>query len=355
MKAGFLTVSLLATIWTSPALAADCGALKEINTVDLLPGPGGGPRLMVPVTINNSPRKFLLSTAGAFTTITSAAAKDLNLSPHQSNVKLLNSTGNASQSYVHVDTFVIGRLGGKDMDLLVTPAPNAGANGAFDGNLAPDMLMRYDVDIDFAARKMNLFSQDHCPGKVVYWTTGPVATVPFKMFHPDNTPIGQRERVSLLPDTHIRVPVTLDGKNFLAVINTASVTSTLSASVAKRVFGLDADSPGVVQLGSVDGDPNHKVFGHVFASLAFDGIAVSNPRVTVIPDLVGAKDPNNSVSTGSLIHHDDDGLAPELTVGMDVLQHLHLYIAFDERTLYISAANAPGGAPAGTATPAAGQ
>jgi hypothetical protein len=341
MKTGLLAVSLAVVTWASPALAADCGPLKQIMAVDLLPGPGGGPRVMVPVTINNSPRKLMLSTAGAFTTLTQTAVKDLNLSRYESHLKLLDSAGNASQTYVHVDTLQIGNLAGKGFDIQVAAAPNEGANGAFDGNLAPDLMMRYDVDIDFAARKMNFFSQDHCPGQVVYWTKDPVAVVPFRMFHPDNTPIGQRPRISLLPDTHIRVPVTLDGKSFLAVINTEAANSTMSAKEARIAFDLKPDSPGSVPLGNVAGDPEHKVFGHVFSSLAFDGVAVANPHVAIIPDLVGAKDPNNSVATGSLIQHVDDGLAPELTVGMDVLRHLHLYIAFDEHKLYISAAGAP--------------
>ena len=104
MKTSLLAVLTFASaaISAQPVFAADCGPLKQINAIDLLPGPGGGPRLLVPVTINNSPRKFLLSTAGAFTTITAAAAKDLGLSPHANrHVKLLNGTGNASRSYVH--------------------------------------------------------------------------------------------------------------------------------------------------------------------------------------------------------------------------------------------------------------
>jgi hypothetical protein len=155
--------------------------------------------------------------------------------------------------------------------------------------------------------------------------------------------IGERMRVPLVPDTHIRVPVTLDGKDFLAVINTGAARSTMSANTAKFVFGITADSPGSVPLGVVDHDPNHKVFGHVFGSLTFDGITVNNPHIAIMPDLLGSKDPDNDFTTGSRIQRVDDGLGSEVTIGMDVLRRLHLYIAFDERKLYITAANA--GAP----------
>jgi hypothetical protein len=50
----------------------------------------------------------------------------------------------------------------------------------------------------------------------------------------------------------------------------------------------------------------------------------------------------------------DDGLGSEMTVGMDVLRHLHVYIAFNERKLYITAAAAPAAATPAQ-TPAAAQ
>jgi hypothetical protein len=37
----------------------------------------------------------------------------------------------------------------------------------------------------------------------------------------------------------------------------------------------------------------------------------------------------------------DDGLDPDLLVGMDVLKHLHLYIAYQERKLYITPPDQP--------------
>ena len=115
----------------------------------------------------------------------------------------------------------------------------------------------------------------------------------------------------------------------------------MSAKDAEAAFGITPDSPGFGAAGHGRRRPEHKVFGHVFSSLDFDGVAVNNPHVAVIPDLVGTKDPDNGVVTGSLIQHVDDGLGSEVTVGMDVLRHLHLYIAFKERKLYISAAAAP--------------
>jgi hypothetical protein len=172
------------------------------------------------------------------------------------------------------------------------------------------------------------------------------------MFHPDNSPANQQPHFSSIPDTHIRVPVTLDGKTFTAVVNTAAPNSTMSAKTAEFIFGIKADSPGSIPLGTVGGDPDHKVFGHIFSSLSFGDVAVTNAHIAIIPDLLGSKDPDNGLTTGSLIQHVDDGLGSEVTIGMDVLKHLHLYIAYHERKLYITPADSAAAPPVAANAPA---
>jgi predicted aspartyl protease len=335
-------LAVLALVCAGPARAEDCGPLKRLASVDMIPGPGGV-RMLVPVTINGASRMLLLDTAAGFTTLTATAASELNLHVLDgSRLKLLDSAGNASRKYVVVEDFQIGGLQGKDIPFMITPNPNAGQDLAFAGVLAGDMMAKYDVDLDFAARKMQYFSHDHCAGHVVYWPATMIAVVPFRMQHPIRGVIGERPRLPLLEDTHIRVPVTLDGKTFQAVINTGAVRSTMSANTAKFAFGITADSPGSVPLGAVDHDPNHRVFGHVFGSLAFEGVTVTNPHVAIRPDLFGSKDPDNGFAIGSHAQRVDDGIGPEITIGMDVLRRLHLYIAFDERKLYITPATSSG-------------
>ena len=268
----------------------------------------------------------------------------LNLHAVNTNrTRLLSGSGNASTHYVHIDNFLIGNLGG-GVDLMVSPDSNMGANGSVDGVLAGDLLSRYDIEIDFAARKLNYFSPDHCDGKGgAGKPAATVAVVPITLGQTmrDTVQGNGQEMLNGPADSHIRVPVTLDGKNFTAVVNTGAPNSTMNADVAKRVFGITADTPGSVPLGNAGNDPDHKVFGHVFGSMSFDGVAVSNPHVIIRPNLVGSKDPDNSVATGSNIIHVDDGIGPELTIGLDVLKNLHIYIAYKERKLYVTAAGAP--------------
>ncbi|HEY4076930.1 MAG TPA: aspartyl protease family protein [Rhizomicrobium sp.] len=335
---GSLTLAIL--LQAGAARAEDCGPLKQVASVDMTMTPDG--RVLVPVSINGTPQQMMLSTASGITSLTNAAVNTLSLHAIDgSNVKQLDSTGNASQSYVQVDSFAIGAIEAKNIQFMVTPNPGAGNSGSFVGLLAGDLLSRYDVEIDFAARKLNFFLQDHCPGHVLYWNPAVVAEVPITLHvpTPNNSRSGFRPYVQR--SIHIWVPVTLDGKPFRAAINTAAHNSSLSAKTARFGFGVTADSPGSTPLASVDGNPDHRAFGHVFSSLTFDGVSVTNPHVVVIPDLLGSKDPDNGYQTDSHIKRVDDDYGAQITVGMDVLKKLRIYIAFGERKLYISPASMP--------------
>jgi predicted aspartyl protease len=347
--ATFGSLVLAALLQNGPALAEDCGPLQLITSVNLIPDGG---RYLVPVTINNNSAKLLVDTGGGLSTINSGATEALGLHPIDgARIQLLDSIGNVSKKYVGLNAFTLGALRTDRIQFMV--APGSGGTGEIAGALAGDVMSLYDVELDFAAAKFNLFSQKHCPGKVIYWPHGGVAQVPFT----EQRPTGNNSRTGFTTyidrGAHIWVPVLLDGKEFHAMIDTGASRSTISAKIAKFVLGVSEDSPGSTPLGSVDGDPKHTAFGHTFSTLTFDGVTVTNPRFVVIPDLIGDKDPNNSSRTDTRVRRIDDYISLDLTVGMEVLRKLHLYVAFGERNLYITPASASQSAPA-AATPALG-
>ena len=92
-------------------------------------------------------------------------------------------------------------------------------------------------------------------------------------------------------------------------------------------------------------------FGHAFSTLDFEGVAVKNPHIVIVPDLVGTKDPNNGFQTGTRVKMVDDlEDRADMLIGMSILKKLHLYIAFGENKLYLSEASAPSNS-AGAAQP----
>ena len=316
--------------FATPALADDCGGLVQRTSLDMTLARGDA--ILVPAIFNGTQMQLLLDTGGGISSVSQKTVKALNLTPHEARVKTLDMRGNASQRYVQLDEFALGPLKGKDVDLMVWPDPGA----QFDGLLAGDILERYDVELNFVTRKFNLFSPDHCEGKVIYWPATALAVVPFTMTRPARGNPNEPSSINILRDTHIRVSVTLDGKTFSAIVDTGATITTMSAAAAKSAFGVAADSPGAVTVA-----PNDPRFGYVFHNLAFEGIAVTNPHVLIHPDLVGKNDPNNTNTADSHITRVDDGIGPDLIIGMDVLKRLHLYIAYGERKLYITPPDPP--------------
>lgn len=213
----------------------------------------------------------------------------------------------------------LGMTHASNVQMLVWPSPMV-KDGHIGGTLAADLLRHYDVDIDFANRKLNLFSQNHCPGKVVYWTTGNIAVIPIRV----------------VKSGHISVPVTLDGQPFQALLDTGSSLSILSMESAGDVFHLKETSPDMERVSDDEGPGTLPVYRHTFKSLALEGLLIGNPAIDIF------QFHPNAPWWGSHINGDDESFgATNLILGLHELHHLHLYIAYDEQKLYVSPAPAP--------------
>ena len=297
-----------------PAAAADCPPLKMVNSVDLVQAPG---RAMVPVTINGSKRMFLLDTGGTISQITPTAATELGLHLDESARKLMDMRGNAASKSVRIEKFEIGYLKGATW-LAVSADPNEGKAGGFDGLYAPDLMGAFDTELDFAAGKMNAFSPDHCDGRVVYWPAQAVGILPMKFYRQQS----------------LRFPVTLDGKDLVAEMDTGASNVTMTYDAAERLFDWKPDDPGDKVVGDTG---NGKIYGHIFSRLDFQGVIVRNPRVVIYPNLIGSKDVGNGQQVGNRARNDDYVRdLPDILIGLDVLRRLHLYIAFKEKKIYVT-------------------
>jgi hypothetical protein len=209
----------------------------------------------------------------------------------------------------------------------------------FDGILAPDLMQNYDIEIDFAGGKLSYFLPDHCPGRVVHWTTTGMTEVPFTGW--DNN--SNRRAMT--------VTVQIDGKDVLAQIDTGLTQTVLDADTARSVFSLTPDSPGTTPMGALSNNPAHRIFGYTFQTLKMGGMTIRNPNLRVVPDLIGTGTVD-TLRADSRVRRRTDEFLPTVQIGMDVLSRLHLYIEIKEKTLHFTAANA-GRTPQPPASPAA--
>jgi hypothetical protein len=133
----------------------------------------------------------------------------------------------------------------------------------------------------------------------------------------------------------------------MAIIDTGATRTTISTDTASDSFGLTASSPGMAPAGNVNGDPNLASQFHTFSTLTFEGVTIMNPRLVIMPDRM-ADIPQTQMLTNLFIHPMKREGLPELILGMDVLKSLHLYFAFEEHNLYVTAAQPPSPDPANT-------
>ena len=352
------SVALLAlALGCAPAWAEDCAPLKLITSVDTHPL-GNSPVMTADVGFNGTMKPMIVDTGAGISMIRESALEPLGLHGiRNSNVKMLSAGGAASQSFAEVASLTVGTIQVPRAQLQVAPGSNE--ERPFVGMLGGDLMSQYDVEIDPAGHKLNFFAGNHCPGHVIYWHPAGLAVVPIQtqLATGDSSRTGFRSYVFRAHS--IFVPVTLDGKDLQAQIATGSAASSMSARTAKFIFGVTADSPGSVVQGSVDGDPNHIHFTHTFPTLTFDGVTVTNARFDIYPDLIGAHDPNNTSRTDTRVRNIDDNLTAgnRISIGMDVLRRLRLFVAFSESKLYITPATAPAApvAAASATPPAAAQ
>lgn len=324
----------LLSVCIQPALSAeDCKPLRMLGSADL---DIAGDNTIVNVTINGKPAKLLLATNGGITRFTPEGAAALGLdSIANSRVMLINSRSKSSESYVVVDDMSIGGAHIAHSQFMVTPGSMGGTDIV--GVMGADILSHFDVELDFAAGKMNLFLQDHCLGQVIYWKHVAVSMVPLSEFQPTTNDSRTGYQGYMKRFEQMWVPVTLDGKDVPAQISTSS-ESFMEENTARVTFGVEADTAGSK---SPDNPMAGKdTFEHTFSQLVFDGVTVTNPRFTVFP-LDPAQFARRERRTDTRLARLDDGARAYVVVGMNILTKLHLFASFGEHRLYITEASGP--------------
>src|SRR5215467_12086098 len=189
---------------SSPAGAETC-SLGLMASLDMTIGKNGLP--IVPVTINGTNYNFAVDTAGVFSKISGDLAQKLGLRQAPTGMEIYSVSGMVHANSVDVASLKLGAVEAKHSHLMVGSPMNMSDDG--DGILAGDLLTSFDAEFDFAKGKLNLFSQDHCPGKVVYWTQSGFAEIPF---HLANGPIATND--------HIDFQMTLDGHDLSTELDT---------------------------------------------------------------------------------------------------------------------------------------
>ena len=319
LAAGFI----LCAAFQSNAEAEDCHPQGIAASVQLTRDADGYIPVL-PVEMNGQPKSMLLNTSADLTEILPRTADALGLPRQKGDFEVIDASRKYSSDYVNVP-FKVGRMSSKGVGMVILPDDrDLGNDTNVDGVLAADILRNYDIDIDFGTGKLNFISQDHCFGRVVYWPATAVAVVPMQRF----------------TKSWIVISVKLDGQPTLAIVDTGLATSTLYLGTAERVFGLKVGDKDTPAIGNISDRPESMAYRHTFKTLEFEGLTVNNPSVQIAPDLLkNTKSRHSEAETGSLLSNSElDEESIQMRIGMDVLRRLHVYAAYKERMLYLTAA-----------------
>jgi hypothetical protein len=322
LRSFFTAISFLG--FAQLAEADDC-KLQQFASVDFTEDASG--RILFPVSIEGTQKSMALDTGAEMSAVDPQVASDLHLITHPILQGMAFNTGGAAftqEAVLH--SFDIGKMHAQDAKFLVWPSPLSD-DGSVAGVFGADFMHHYDIDIDFGAHKLGIFSQDHCPGKVIYWPAPSVAVVPMRV----------------VTSAHIIVPVTLDSHEFDAMLDTGGMTH-LSESAAKAVFGLVPNSPGMTE--EANSGLKTPVYRYKFKSIGLEGIAISNPTVYIWDDLEKYS-MRQAPHLGSRLSDAGEQTAgmTDMILGASEFKNLHVYIAYREQKLYISSASPAGGAP----------
>ena len=324
-----------ASICAVPKVAGEIVDLKEVPGSDLM---------TVPVGINGKPKQFLLDIGTNPDEVSQATTDELHL-PQVDQAAASNAVADPNspirivaasfevngadtamdyQPRVRVASFTIAGAAAHKLEFLVANDRDMGKSEPYDGRLTGSLFPQYDMNFDFGRKQFSFLDPTRCtdPSQVVYWPHKAVAIIPM-----------------MISNGKMSVPVTINGHQINAVLDTGSAHTVMRRDIAEMVFGLKAGTLDMMPAGDTEDGTGMQVYRHTFPQIAFEGVIANNvPALIQTNSMVHKINRTPILGSRAQFSADPSERIPELALGMDVLHQLHLYAAFDENKLYVTAA-----------------
>lgn len=298
----FLITWVLAMVLSLPAsaCAVDRAASVALRVI--------GGSVTVPVEVNGITGSFILDTGAERSVVSEEAVRRLGLardpwvSTTMSGVGGVERRANAVPRSLSLGgVSLVRRTVSHDTSLTVAPLLRGRSGGAtIDGLLGRDYLSLFDLDADFAGKRLTMYRVQDCGGRFLPWT-GPYTG----------------EAVASPASNALIIPVVLDGTPLRALLDTGATASLLAAP---GMYRMRLDVAGLSQ------DPSEPVSGlgprvpvmhrHLFRSLVAVGQAITPPEIWVAPVR----------------------LAPtaDMLLGLDWLRGRRVWISYATRQIFVA-------------------
>ncbi len=330
---------LSASLLFAPQVSAQCKVTK-LTSFDARLDSG---RIVIDALIDGQHVSAMLDTGLPFNMISKALAEKLKLPTQRTDAAvgsytaarrdlskpsappfdptMMDAAGGTPSQLTTAHMVSFGELNVPDTPFFVMGEPDKDEPGP-DVIFGANFLERYDLELDPAHGKVNIFFPDHCPGRVVYWSHKFTA-VP----------------MTLLKGGHIVIPIAVNGTETHASLDTGAKLSMVSTELAEGALGIDPAGGGEREYVTETSGASLPFYRHTFDSLDFGGIQFLKTSLGIAPDRANWIRKNNVHDPQNPVRHEETINAP-VTLGMKHLDKLRLYFAFQDQMLYITAANA---------------
>ena len=218
-----------------------------------------------------------------------------------------------ARTRVGIDTFTIGNATARHMQFFISDDKEMGKSEPYDGLLTGDFFKQYDVELDFGGKQINYLTPTSCtdPNQAVFWTHSAAAVIPMTI---------------------------LDGKIHVKVmINGHVIDAVMRRDIAELILGYKANTADMMPNGDLRDRQDLQVYNHTFSEISFAGGVAAYDVPALIQASSMVHDLHAEPVLGSHARSAAAGI-PDLSLGMDVLHQLHLYVVFGQKNLYVTSA-----------------
>jgi predicted aspartyl protease len=302
-----LAVAALALLATT---AAQAGC--KYKRLGAIPATWVGQRLMIDGSVNDAPIKVVVDTGAAWTTVSGALAKRLDLTlVHVDNYET-GFGGKSQMSEGRLEELSFGRFQWHKAKVAVAwdASPNlpdvlAGAN----------LLLGNDMELD--GKAMTFYSPSDCADAALAYWADDVPWVPTEL--------------TTSRDLRANIVVRINDQSVRALVDTGAPNTMLDSRVARRLGFNPDDSKAQVGKGGGIGAHVSALSTATFDTIAIGPEIIRHPRVLVSNLWQGVRDDVHEMTKESYV----DSL-PEMILGADFVSSHHLLFATSQHRLYFS-------------------
>jgi predicted aspartyl protease len=274
---------------------------------------GVRPRVQVPVafresvpvmqaTIKGQSAELILDTGATGLALTETALHRLDLQSDEKRVITSRGIGGQSQAFAgKLQDFEIDGMRVPDHPVSVLPnTSRIAAQHTVDGLFGGPVLSLFELDLDLPRNRVTLYAGHICPTTVL-----PPWNTPFETIDASRSANGR-----------FLVPVQLDGKPIIALIDTGAAVSIVAADVAQALGVTPASlqsAPHATLVGT--GPASMTAYVHRFHEIRFGDDVYEQPLLLVAE----RAEPNI-----------------DMIVGSDYLIHHHLWLSYATKRVFIA-------------------